>query len=145
MASLVSFRPCPRIGAAMLIAVLGAGCVRPLGVQHEFYSPTSATADRIRIQTQHAISRHRARQVARHACGPHSPAAVPPEETSARARPDLGNAAARAALAELCATPARSPVAAHGGASNAYRRWVEDQVRDLPEASETAASAAGGS
>ena len=145
MASLVSFRPCPGMGAAMLLAVLGAGCAGPLAWQHEFYSPTNGSADGIRIRTQHAVSHHRARQVARYACRSHSPAPVPPEETSARAGPDFGNAAARAALAELCATPARSPVASYGGASNAYRRWVEDQVRDLPEASETAASAAGGS
>ena len=145
MASLVSFRRCPRIGAAMLLALLGAGCVRPLALQHEFYSPASAAADSIRIRTQHVVGHHRARQVARHACRSHSPAPVPPEETGARAGLDLGNAAARAALAELCATPARPPVAAYGGASNAYQRWVEDRIRDLPEASETAASAAGGS
>ena len=117
----------------------------PVVAPQDDSSPTSATAYSIRIQTQYAVSHHRARQVARHACRSHSPAPVPPEETSAQAGPDLGNAAARAALAEVCATPARSPVAAYGGASNAYRRWVEDQVRDLPEASETAASAAGGS
>ena len=142
MSSLVSLRPCPRVAAAMLLAVLGAGCVRPLAVQHEFYSPVSGTADRIRIQTQHAVSHHRAWQVVRHACGSHSP--VPPEETGAPAEPDSGVAAARAALTGLCITPARPPAAAYGGTSNAYRRWVEDQVRDLPEASETAASAAGG-
>lgn len=143
MSSLVSFRPCPRVAAAILLAVLGAGCARPLAMQHEFYSPVNGTADRLRIQAQHAVSHHRALQVVRHACRSHSP--MPPEETSAPAEPDPGVAAARAALNELCARPARAPAAAYGGASDAYRRWVEDQVRDLPEASETAASAAGGS
>ena len=143
MSSLVSFRPCARVAAVMLLAVLGAGCARPLAVQHEFYSPMSGTADRIRIQAQHEVSHHRAWQVVRHACRSHSPA--PPEETSAPAEPDPGVAAARVALSELCATPVRPPAAAYGGASNAYRRWAEDQIRDLPEASETAASAAGGS
>ena len=66
-------------------------------------------------------------------------------DSNAPGGPNPAFAAAREALAGLCATPPGPPAAAYGGTSNAYRRWVEDQVRELPEPSETAASAAGGS
>lgn len=143
MRSLPFFSRVPRITAAMLLAALCAGCGRPLALQHEFFEPLSGSADRIGTQARHAISHHRALQVARQACG--SLAATPVEETSAPGGPDSEFAAEnREALAALCASEARPPTAAYGGASNAYRRWVEDQVRELPEAEETAASAAGG-
>ena len=129
----------------VLLAALGTGCVRPLAVQHEFFSPASGAADRVSTQTQHTLSHHRAMQVARHACRSPAPATASPDESNAPGGPNPAFAAAREALAELCATPQGPPAAAYGGTSNAYRRWVEDQVRELPEPSETAASAAGGS
>lgn len=142
-----------RAATAILLAALAAGCARPLAVQHEFFEPASGAADRIGTQTRHAIGHHRALQVARHACGSSAAAPAPAGETSAPtgeagvpAGPAAGFAAAnRAALVELCADGERAPVAAYGGTSNAYRRWVDDQVRELPAVSETAASAAGGS
>ena len=142
-----------RVAAAILLMALAAGCARPLAVQHEFFGPLSGNADRIGTQAGHALDHHRALQVARHACGPSAAAPVPAGETSVPtgeagvpAGPAAGFAAAnRAALADLCADGEGAPTAAYGGTSNAYRRWVEDQVRELPAASETAASAAGGS
>ena len=135
----------PRIAAAMLLAALCAGCGRPLALQHEFFEPLSGSADRIGTQARHAISHHRALQVARHACGTSAAAPAPAEETSAPGGPGAGFAtASREALATLCASEEQRPQAAYGGASNAYRRWVEDEVRELPETAETAASAAGG-
>ena len=145
MASLVSFRHRLCIAAAMLSAALAVGCVRPLAVQHEFFAPTSGSADRISTQTRHVVSHHRAAQLARRACGPEATASVPSTETDVPAGPSPALADGHKALAELCATPKRPPVAAHGGLKNAYDRWVDDEVRELPEASETAASAAGGS
>ena len=128
--------------AVLLFAVLSAGCWRPLSVQHEFFSPVNGTIAKSSALTQHTVSRHRALQAARHACKTSvSGFAAPPGSGG----PDLGLAAARNALADLCATPTRPATAAYGATSNAYRRWVEDQVRDLPALSETAASAAGGS
>ena len=131
---------------AVLLAVLAAGCGRPLAVQHEFFSPLSGNADRIGAQASHAVSHHRALHAAHRECGP-PPSGSVAWSASDRARggPDPGTTAADAALADLCDTPARPPVAAHGATSNAYRRWVEDNVRELPAASETAAGAAGGS
>ena len=145
MPNLHDFPRCARIVAVILLAALAAGCVRPLAVQHEFFSPMSGSAARISEQTQHTVSHHRALQVAQHACSALMYASVPPGEAELPSGPNPGSAAAREALADLCATPARPPVAAYGAGSNAYRRWVEDQVRELPATSETAAGAAGGS
>ncbi len=145
MRSLSLFSRVPRIAAAMLLAALCAGCGRPLALQHEFFEPLSGSADRIGTQARHAISHHRALQIARQACGTSAAAPAPAEETSAPGGPDSGFAAAnREALAALCASEGRRTEAAYGGASNAYRRWVEDEVRELPETAETAAPAAGG-
>ena len=145
MRSLPFFSRVPRITAAMLLAALCAGCGRPLALQHEFFEPLSGSADRIGTQARHAISHHRALQVARQACRASAPAPAPAEETSAPGGPSAGFAtASREALAALCVSEGRRPEAAYGGTSNAYRRWVEDEVRELPETAETAASAAGG-
>ena len=133
------------VAMALLLATLATGCVRPLSVQHEFFSPLNGSIAGITTRTQHTVSRHYALQAAQHGC----PAQAPPSTQWSAGKlpggPNLGSAAARGALADLCATPARPPAAAHGATSNAYRRWVEDEVRELPELSDTAASAAGGS
>ena len=144
MLSLPSFRHHSRIATVMLLTALCAGCGRPLALQHEFFEPLSGSADRIGAQTRYALNHHRAQQFARFACGPNAAAPAPAEETGVPDGPSAGFAAAnREALADLCASEGRRPAAAYGGASNAYRRWVEDRVRELPEVSETAASAAG--
>ena len=134
-----------RIVAAMLLATLATGCVRPLAVQHEHFFPLNGTIAGISERTRHAVGHHRALQAAQHRCSAPGHASVPPDEVEPPEGPDFGPAAAREALATLCGTSARPSVAAYGATSNAYRRWVEDRVRELPEASETAAAAAGGS
>ena len=131
---------------AVLLALLAAGCGRPLAVQHEFFSPMSGNADRIGAQASHAVAHHRALHAAHRECGPPPSGPVAwraPDPT--RGGPNPGTTAADAALTELCDTPARPPTAAHGATSNAYQRWVDDNVRALPSPSETAAGAAGGS
>ena len=139
--------PCPfRSAAVILLAVLAAGCTQPLAVQNEFFSPLTDKADRIGSRTELTVSHQRALQAAQRACGtPSSVRVAPDASTHPASGPSPGLAAAGRALADLCATPARPPTAAHGATSNAYRRWVEDRVRELPEAAETAAGAAGGS
>ena len=137
---------CGRTVAVMLLAALAAGCVRPLAVQHEFFSPVSGSTARITEQTQHTVSYHRALQAAQRTCASPASASIAPGNPDHLPNgPDFGPATAREALADLCATPARPPVAAHGGLSNAYQRWVEDRVRELPDPSQTAVGAAGGS
>ncbi|MCY4551348.1 MAG: hypothetical protein OXC28_23620 [Defluviicoccus sp.] len=57
---------------------------------------------------------------------------------------DLVAAGGRKTLDELCAAwRGRSP-AARGAILNAYLRWVEDNIRPMKAAAQTAASAAGG-
>ena len=133
------------VAMALLLAMLATGCVRPLSVQHDYFSPLNGSSAGIGMQTQHAVSRHLALQAAQHGC----PAQTPPSTRRSAGKlpggPNLGSVAAREAQADLCATPVRPPAAAHGATSNAYRRWVEDEVRELPELSDTAAGAAGGS
>lgn len=54
------------------------------------------------------------------------------------------DAAGGKALEERCAAwRGRSPES-HGAIQNAYGRWATDELRPLPETSETAATAAGG-
>ena len=134
-----------RAAVAILLAALCAGCARPLAVQHEFFWPTNGSADRIGTHTRHTVNLHRALQAAQNSCGPHSSVSIAPDGTTLHDGPNPGLAAAHQALADLCATRAMPTATAYGGTSNAYRRWVEDQVRELPDTSETAASAAGGS
>lgn len=146
MPSLFSHRRRSRLAAVLLLAALGTGCVRPLASQHDFFTPTDGTADRIGMQTRHAISHHRALQAARLACRSKDAVAALQGVTDVPDGPESVFAAAGdEALAGLCASRPQPPAAAYGGTSNAYRRWVEDRVRELPEAAETAASAAGGS
>ena len=131
---------------AVLLAALAAGCGRPLAVQHEFFSPMSGVAHKIGAQANHAVTHHRALHAVHRECGPRPTGSIASRAPDhARGGPNPGTTAADAALADLCDTPARPPVAAHGATSSAYRRWVEDNVRDLPAPSDTAAGAAGGS
>ena len=133
-----------RIVAVLLLAALAAGCVRPLAVQDEFFSPLNGTADDISRRARHTVGHHRALAAARHGCPAPDHAFVPTGESEPAGGPGFGSAAARDALAELCGVPGRPAAAAYGGTSNAYRRWVEDRVRELPRQTETGAGAAGG-
>ena len=138
-------RSAGRVVAVLLLAALAAGCVRPLAVQHEFFSPLNGTTAGIKERARHEVAHHRALQAARQGCPTTGHVAVRTGETGVAEGSDFGSAAARKAFAELCDAPARPPVAAYGATSNAYRRWVEDRVRELPDPAETAAGAAGGS
>ena len=141
-------RPCAVVATATMLFA-AAGCMRPLAHQHEFFSPGSGVAALAATRAGHAVSHHRALQAAQRACD--SPALADasgpgPERPGPDFGPDQGHPAALRALADVCAgTVARTePAAAHGATSDAFRRWTEDRVRELPSPSETAASAAGG-
>ena len=138
----------PLSAAVVLIATLvTGGCVRQLAVEDEYFAAASESGTRSRVATQHLLSHYRAWQAAQQWCSDvPSQAAPPSEDARPRSGPELGSASAREALHGLCAAiPPPHPVAARGATANAHRRWVEDNVRELPEASQTAASAAGGS
>ena len=134
------------VAVLLSFASLGSGCWRPLAHQHEYFSTLGGTAGRISAEAHHTVDHYRALQAASHACpslafaghGAASPPSVPSPDASVAAE-------GRDALAALCDSPGRPGVAAHGGALNAYGRWVQDAVRDLPSTSQTGAGAAGGS
>ena len=135
------FLPHPgRVAATVvLLGAFASGCMRPLALQDEYFSSTNRSITNANAEALQTIRHHRALQAAKHAC-PH-----PGRSAPAYAR-DLGSPSAPAALVELCASTAAPPrpVSAHGSTSNAYRRWAQDQVRELPDPSETAASAGDG-
>ena len=119
---------------------LSAGCQQPLAVHDPYFEPGNTTAAAQSAETRRAVRYHRALQAARRSCPDPAPRAAGRE-----GGPVPANAAGEAALSALCADSRKPGTAAHGGVSNAYRRWVEDRVRALPEATATGAGAAGGS
>ena len=134
-------RSVPSVAVAALLATLTHGCMRPLAVQDELLAPGSDSIAKSRGETLHTVRHHLALQAVQHACASSSAPGGDPGPG-----PDMGRAAARGALAEICASAVvpTAPVGAYGSLSNAHRRWAEDRVRELPEPSETAAAAAGG-
>ena len=125
--------------AALLPLSLAVGCHEPLALRDSYFMPDSGRAAAHRSEAEHAVRYNRAVQAARRSCpAVDSPSIeVPGGPDRARAR--------RAGLARLCADGPAPPTAAYGGTGNAYRRWVEDRARELPEATATAAGPAGGS
>ena len=125
--------------SAVLLAAFASGCMRPLALQDEYFTSTSRSIANANAEALRTVRHHRALQTAKHAC-------PRPARSAAAAAGDAESPFAPAALARLCASAVAQPrpVSAHGSTSNAYRRWAEDEVRELPDPSETAASAGGG-
>ena len=123
--------------AGLLPLSLAVGCQQPLALQDSYFRTGQTNAAAHGAEALGAVRYNRALQAARRACS-----AGPNPAADARGRPNRA-ASGREALARLCPDP--PAVAAHGGTEAAYRRWVEDRVRALPETSATAAGAAGGS
>lgn len=132
-----------RIALATLIFVSLSGCLERLAQKHSYFASTNEVKANVRAETERLIVHHRAVQVAQRGCitrgaslGAHS------------SEPPLpAGAPLRAAWTEdewvaLCGAP-KGAYAAHGAPFNAYGRWVGDQVRELPEPSDTASSVGG--
>lgn len=134
MPDLQSRRRCLRVPAALLLVALVGGCYQPLAVQDPYFASAVATAT-LGAEARHVVRYNEALRAARRSC------IVPKPDVGERDGPDAGARAGRAALADLCAASPRPAAAAFGGTTNAYRRWVEDRVRELPEPSATAARA----
>ena len=118
------------LAVAALLAVSATGCMERLAQRHAHFTPLSA-ATATAAETEHVLRHQQAAQAARRACDAAAPAAAYAP-------------GARAAARRLCASAGR-PQAAYGGLSNAYDRWVAEEVRDLPAPSETGSSVGGGS
>ncbi len=130
-----------RLFAALLPLSLTPGCHEPLASKDAYFLPGGGSAAAQRTESLRAVRYHRALQAAQRSCG----GAAPPELELPDGPDRTVSVARRAALTRLCADLRTPSPAAHGGTENAYRRWVEDGARTLPEASATAAGAAGGS
>lgn len=128
------------VAATLLPLSLSAGCQQPLAVHDPYFRPGNASAAARSAEAKRVVRYHRALQTARRSC-PDDPATG----TDPRHGPVPASAEGGSALAELCAGLRAPGSAAHGGPSNAYRRWVEDKVRALPKAAATGAGAAGDS
>lgn len=129
---------------AALVAALVAGCHGQLAHKHEFFAQGSAAGARNEAETQRVLAYYRALQAAQHGCSSAGSVsavgdAVPLEATVASGQP-----VPQQPWASHC-PGAEDSRAAHGGASNSYRRWVEDRVRPLPDPSQTASSIGSGS
>ena len=123
--------------AVFLLAIPLCGCEPPLAAQDPYFGrdwsrgPTPAVAAETLGTAQYLQAVHEALR----SC--HAPGDASEDPIGA----DLGAVAGQAALAELCGVAAHRTSAAAGGTVNAYRRWLEDRVHELPEAS---AARAGG-
>ncbi len=141
MANFLCLRGGLRILAMLVPFSMTVGCHEPLALQDRYFVPGEATDASRSWEALHVVRYNRALQTARQSCLDAAPAVATtpagPDETAVADR--------QAALARLCAAAPTSSRTFHGSIANAYRRWVEDQTRTLPEASATAAGAAGGS
>ena len=115
-----------RIAAAMLVAVLTGGCYERLSQKHEYFSPLRGTSSKVTTETERVLRYYAELQAARRAC--------------AAAGTSVGASQGTVAPGGLRCAPPQRTRAAYGSALNAYRRWAEDNVRQLPNPSETASS-----
>ena len=141
MADLHGARYGLRFVAGLLPVLLSTGCHEPLALQDPFFAQGGAAAAAAQTaETERTLRYLQALQAARQACFGSGPPAA-----GAKGGPGRAATSGRAALARLCEDMPTPSTAAEGGVSNAYRRWVEDRTRKLPEATATGADAAGGS
>jgi hypothetical protein len=114
--------------AVFLLAIHLSGCEPPLAVQDSYFARDwdRGQAPAVAAETLRTARHLQAVQEVLRRCR------VPADTAGELSGADLGTAAARAALVELCAASADRTTAAVGGTANAYRRWLEDRVRELP-------------
>ena len=125
--------------AMLMVLSISTGCQQPLAVSDAYFTPGQGRGAADGAEARRVIAYHRALQAARRSC-----AATAPPSAGKRGGPNPGAATGLSALADLCADMRTPSTAARGGTANAYQRWIEDRVRDLPKAAATGAGAAGG-
>lgn len=133
-----------RIGAIILIVALAASCHGQLAQEHEFFAPGGAAGTRSQTETQRVLAYYQALQAAQRGCPGGGHAGASRDAASSQARAFGGEPVSQQPWARPCPDTGGSHEA-YGGASNSYRRWVEDRVRPLPAPSETASSIGSGS
>lgn len=133
--------PCA-VATALSVVLLLGGCQERLAQRDSYFAPLNGLSVSLHSETEHVLDYHQALQAALHGC----------REGHGTASPGVmggGNAVSERVLdpgaqARICASSGVTH-AAHGAPLNGYRRWVEDQVRELPSPTETASSIGGGS
>lgn len=119
----------PPVFAVVVVAILVGGCQQRLAEKHEYFSPSSGPGDQVTTETERVLRYHQRLQAARRACVTAGSAAALPDTVSP---------------GKLVCAPQGRTRAAYGSRANAYQRWVEDGVRQLPSPSRTASSIASG-
>ena len=112
----------PRLCVLVLTALLVAGCQPRLAEKHEYFAPFNEPGDQVATETERTLRYHQQLQLARRACVIDGPAA---------------DSVSPGTL--VCAPQGRTR-AARGSRANAFQRWVEDGVRQLPSPDATASS-----
>ena len=125
------------IAAALVPASLLGGCFTQLAVQEPYFSPLARVGQDNLAGSKQTLAAGRSMQKLQLACA----RAGSDPAASDDAEPDA--AGGKALEARCAAWRGRSPES-HGAIQNAYGRWATDNLRPLPDASDTAASAAGG-
>lgn len=117
--------------AVFLLAIPLCGCEPPLASQDPYFARdwSGGPAPNVAAETLGTARHLQAVHEALRHCQARGGASEGPPGA------DLGAAAGQAALAELCGEAASRATAAAGGTTNAYRRWLEDRARELPDAS----------
>ena len=115
-------------GAVFLLAIPLCGCEPPLAVQDAYFARDwdRGQAPVVAAETLRTVRHLQAVQEVLRKCQ------VPADAAGELSGADLGAAAGRAALVELCAASADRTTTAVGGTANAYQRWLLDRVRELP-------------
>lgn len=135
MSDLAGLRRPLNAGVAFLAGALSVACHEPLAVRDSFYASPAQSAAALETKTHRVLGHHQALQATRRTC------LAPPPPEGIRNRPGPGRAEIGEPSGDPCLRFRPSPVASHGSALNAYRRWVGGQVRDLPDPSKTATRA----
>ena len=133
----------PRLAITILIVVLVAGCQGRLAQKDDYFSPFSGVVTAVKDETVRLVTYHEALHALRRFCTSEASTAVSSDALSVR-DPVPGVTSTAEARQRSC-IPSTRRSAAYGSTANAYRRWVEDRVRPLPDPSETASSISGGS
>lgn len=123
------FPSLPHVSAVIMVAILVGGCQPRLAERHEYFLSTSGLSSQVTTETERVLSHHQRLQAARRACLTTGSAAALSDSISP---------------GKLVCAPQGRTRAAYGSRANAYQRWVEDGVRQLPSSSQTASSIASG-
>ena len=130
-----------RVVMALPIAVIVAGCQERLAQRDAYFAPLGGLSASLHSETERMVNYHRALQAARHGCLDRQRPGASSDDAGIEGMTAEG-AGGEDAHAQLCGSSGLTH-AAHGAPLNGYRRWVGDQVRPLPDPSETASSIGG--